>query len=102
MIYPGRQEERRRLHRLEELPQWRRALNRGGFRYAVIATTASTPARVRTPPPQARWIAADPAVTPRPPPGLDRDLPHLRAGSTRPAARRSGAIDLLRLPERNS
>ncbi len=99
VIYPGRQEDGR-FTDWRSCPQWRRALNRGGFRYAVISYDRIDPA-LRTPPPQARWIAADPAVR----------LLH-RWGATaifRISGRLDPAgcppfrrIDLLRLPDRNS
>ena len=100
VIYPGRRGSGGGFTDWTRCSQWRRALNRGRFRYAVIAYDNEKLGRA-PPPPEAAWIATDPAAT-----------PVLRHGSTA-IFRISGrldparcppfrAIDLLRLPERNS
>ncbi len=62
VVYPGRHHRDGDFTDWRTCPQWRRALNDGRFRYAVIGYDRTGPA-LRFPPPQARWIAADSAVT---------------------------------------
>ena len=100
VIYPGRHHDDGGFTDWRTCQQWRRALNRGSFRYAVIAYDNKDLGR-GPPPPEARWIARDPAT---------RLV--LRHGSTAiyriygpldpdrcPPPRRG---DLRRLPERNT
>jgi hypothetical protein len=61
VIYPGQRHGDGGFTDWRTCPEWRRALNRGGFRYAVIAYDNVDLGR-GPPPPEARWIAGDPAT----------------------------------------
>jgi hypothetical protein len=100
VVYPGHHHGDGDFTDWRTCPQWRRALNRGRFRYAVIGYDRIEPP-LRSPPPQAAWIAGDPAVTILRSWGstaIFRIDGQLDPSSCPP----SNPIDQLRLPERNT